>query len=322
MHLIALMYYTYIFLVIQYLFLCIRSKNYSTIFNNSTTLLNLIKYENTNLECLSIKENSFLIHKNKKCWLDRYTESIVKTYIKCTHVYKTQLNNIPDGLKVSSLFDNHPNKYILGLDHSKFIIDIKKIFPNLQNPAFILWNNYFIISWRIRRSLIRINYIPLKSLLINSNDSISINQMDTILNNLQNINFHSKNLSHLPFHGEDPRLIIVPTLDKITNQMIDKLFIIYSVRFKRTIPEIWMYYSELYFNEYEQLKHKTKININFKSESNLDQKNWSPFVNNNKLLFVTTINPIHNIAKTISIPSYSHGISYIYFYINKLKLCV
>lgn len=316
----------------------INAKN-KTIYEILTTpslLLNELKQKRNNslnITCIQFRDVTFLVYNNKKSLLDRYSRSIINTYMNCKNTYeRSDLNNIPDtDYQIKSLFDHHSNKRMLAFGNSSFLIETRKIFKNLQNPAFLFWNDGIVVSWRFPRNIIRVAYI--KSIFINYTN------MDSVLDSLQNIKFKSRNISHIPLHGEDARLITIPsylnvlnntnnnnnesdnnnTTNIYNNKINNRLFVIYSMRFARTIPEIWMYYSELILNKTSLItklmykKKEKRVNINFNYESKESQKNWSPFLiqelNQTNMLFIQSIVPKHRIVKiNPRLLNYIHGI--------------
>lgn len=287
------------------------------IFGNSSLVLDLITHQHQrgwrNFTCLTFKENSFLIYKKHRVWLDRYSRSMVMSYIRCRSVYLGELDRYSEDVKMKSLFDGHANQYILSLGASSFLVDTRRVFKGLQNPSFVFWNDSIIVSWRIRRTIMRIARIPLKrlegkaSLVYGGNHSQG--SVENILSALESVDFHDTNLTHLPLYGEDPRLITMPA-DASRNESVDRLYVVYAMRFQRTVPEIWMYYCELFVDANMTLRHRRRTSINFKAVSSESQKNWTPFVaakHKGSLLFVAAISPEHRIVRTVPIPHYNFG---------------
>jgi len=239
---------------------------------------------------------------------------MVMSYMRCRNVYRSEIDQYSEDIKMNSLFDGHSNQYILSLGTSSFVVETRMVFKGLQNPSFVFWNDSIIVSWRIRRTIMRIARIPFKQLVgkasvYGRNHSQGMLNVESMLNALESVDFHDKNLTHLPLHGEDPRLFTMPA-DASKNESVDRLFVVYAMRFKRTVPEIWMYYCELHVGVKLTLRHHRPTSINFKAVSSESQKNWSPFVaaansngNGSSLLFVATISPEHRIVRTVPIRS-------------------
>ena len=102
-------------------------------------------------------------------------------------------------------------------------------------------------------------------------------------------------LPHTTFLGQDPRLVLYPNEDKIS--------ISYTYRFDRYVR---MGTSEWTFNKTE---HPPAYNVSkivqtiapLGNDWRRDHKNWSPFIHNDTILYVMSINPFQ-IASTITIP--------------------
>lgn len=293
------------------------------IFDNPSLLLDLISHQHLrgwkNFTCLTFKENSFLIYKKHRVWLDRYSRSMVMSYMRCRSVYLNEFDRYSEDIKMKSLFDGHANQYILSLGASSFVVDTRRVFKGLQNPSFVFWNDSIIVSWRIRRTIMRIARIPLERLKGKASSvyggNLSQGNVENMLSALESVDFHDKDLTHLPLYGEDPRLITMPA-DASKNESVDRLYVVYAMRFQRTVPEIWMYYCELFVDANMTLRHHRRTSINFKAVSSESQKNWSPFYaaaahtpNKHKgsLLFVAAISPEHRIVRTVPIPHYNFG---------------
>lgn len=299
-----------------------NASHHDPIFGNSSLVLDLINHQHqlgwNNFTCLTFKENSFLIYKKHRVWLDRYSRSMVMSYMRCRSVYIGEFDRYSEDIKMKSLFDGHANQYILSLGASSFVVDTRRVFKGLQNPSFVFWNDSIIVSWRIRRNIMRIARVPLERLEGKASSVYGGNHsqgsVENMLSALESVDFHDKNLTHLPLYGEDPRLITMPA-DASRNESVDKLYVVYAMRFRRTVPEIWMYYCELFVDANMTLRHRRRTSINFKAVSSESQKNWTPFVpvthtpnkHKDSLLFVAAISPEHRIVRTVPIPHYNFG---------------
>lgn len=102
-------------------------------------------------------------------------------------------------------------------------------------------------------------------------------------------------LPDVTFLGQDPRLVLYPKEDKIS--------ISYTYRFERYVR---MGTSEWTFNTTAQppVYNVTKIVKSIAPLGNdwrRDHKNWSPFIHNDTVLYIMSINPLH-VASTVTTP--------------------
>jgi hypothetical protein len=208
------------------------------------------------------------------------------------------MNAYPDmNPPLKTLWDHHESDKFLKFGNSSFLLKTQLFFPNLLNPSFVFWNNNIVVSWRKEAGSIRIVFIKVPK----KYDSIGSTVSDYI-QVFQQFNFLEDSLPHVDFDGEDPRLFVTDG-NSDGNQ---RLWVAYCMRHRRSRPELWMGYSEIFLKQGESitLQQDTVININFKLESMAEQKNWSPFYTRPlssekpKMLFIGSMDP-HRIIHTV-----------------------
>lgn len=102
-------------------------------------------------------------------------------------------------------------------------------------------------------------------------------------------------LPSITFLGQDPRLVLYPNNDKIS--------ISYTFRFEKFVrmgTSEWTLNTTVHPSVYNVSKIVSSI-APLGNDWRRDHKNWSPFIYNNTVLYVMSINPLH-IASTLTIP--------------------
>jgi hypothetical protein len=273
----------------------------------SNVLLILCLYHEKigNYDVILYGKHYFLIQNGSRAsFPDRYTKLVLAP----APMYPLLTRDVFKALgehRIPSLFDNQPNDRFLSLPHSKAILSIEKVFPNILNPSFLYWNNKIVISFRC-------SYTHSKILILSKVSSTSTVEEDIEM--LKKLDVSSLTSVSLEFYGEDPRIVTTGVYTQSTNSY-QRLFVILCFRSHKFLPELTMEYAEVALNQSNNdipyFLNSTSHYINIEGElSNEDQKNWMPFEpiepikdpSSHPLLYVTCIHP-HRIAEVSYTPS-------------------
>lgn len=224
----------------------------------------------------------------KHMFPDRYTLNTYGFhYNTLSFLSRAEIDAIPDGGDVPTLWDHHSNAEMLSIAKysQPFLLDTFVVLKNLLNPDIVYFNGDIVLSYRHDPGTIRIVWIKKNAV----NPPISTpsspppppvqsskvsHDIDADLAILSKIDFRDSNMGHpfLEFKGEDPRVFVTeghsPTLAR--------LWVFFCKRYKRGKPEIQMSQVRLVL-EGNNIKIAEEMDINFNNvRPNEDQKNWSP----------------------------------------------
>ena len=173
---------------------------------------------------------------------------------------------------------------ILALEYPSFWIE-SYLFPNMLNPSIERWNNHTMMIWRpgLYDSNITVAWL-------NANNS-KIDE-EKIMNGL---GFRSQfSIKLFPFNNmrEDPRLLLMHD-NSLVITYTSKVSLFEPPKQCYTIGRINKITGKIEFIDSILMENK---------EWKPTQKNWIPFENNNKLLFIQNINPLHIIENIMYDP--------------------
>jgi hypothetical protein len=213
------------------------------------------------------------------------------------------VNGYSNGGELPTEWNNKENIELLSYDNSNYLLDTNLYFNKLLNPNYIYWKGNIFVTWRLSAKIFRVIYINNANIkeYTNNNHILGFD----IISDLNIINKHDlfNNLTLFPYvdyEGEDPKFFITNE----DNLIKSKLLITYCHRGypKESfgIPEIQMNSIEININ-INKIEINNHLQIHFYHERpNEDQKNWSPFEYNGKLLFISSPDPYHRIVETKS----------------------
>lgn len=210
--------------------------------------------------------------------------------LMCSFLTAKGLNNLPEGdfSLESNYFDNSQLKFTtdssmnveecvipINLEQrsQKFVLGTKQLiipgYPGVFNPSIVYWKGKILLSFRIRNKhkTERIGLVWLdKNFNIVSNAFILEMPVD-----------YSKGFNY----EEDARLIVIQ----------DSLFVVYNNRQKlRGIPR--MHVAEVFFDGNKFFTTSSDRLLSFENQNKRrTEKNWTPFVYQNKLLLAYSTHP-------------------------------
>lgn len=228
----------------------------------------------------------FYMIKNEKTYHrlpDRYTINIYGCDVMVPHPH-FDLGPYEEGSALPSLWDHHANAGMLQYAADATYLKMPQKVLGILNPAFTIWKNNLVISWRPTGHSTRIAWFPASSMKSNSASfyadlSMYLRSFNDDVKNGQGsiVTFDMEN-------AEDPRLF---TTISPTNSSDERLFLIYASRHRRKTPEIFMNYVELFPSRAEGKITIDDIEyIHFEELPGQDQKNWSPFQYEDQMLFI------------------------------------
>jgi hypothetical protein len=189
---------------------------------------------------------------------------------------------------VETLWDHHENSALMNLLKTgpHLVKETYKVFHRLLNPSVVFWKGDLLISGRWADD-------PEFQTIFWFNKNTSYDHSLSFEEGLKTLSYTSFkfNTSIHPYgkiFGEDPRLFRLSD---------DRLFCVICHRFPRKRPELQMAYSVLR-PVGNKIEVDPLVDIKFQEFPKDDQKNWSPFEYNKKMLFIATIQP-HRIVETV-----------------------
>ena len=223
---------------------------------------------------------------------------------------------------------------MIALGNSTFLSTTSKVMAVL-NPDVVYVNDDMVVSWRHTPGVFRVVWIKRSSISKNSGVSSSSSSsssssidIERDVAYLKTIDFTSPSLPMIEMKGEDPRIFVTSSslsasLPLPSSSSPQRLWVVFCKRYPKRTPgnllpllrllllililpllllrlsEIQMSYAQIFFNNHSIYTDDT-IDINFQHEApREDQKNWTPFEYQDRLIFISSHGPSFRVVESI-----------------------